>query len=162
MHRRHTTGGGKPIFGTLQSGDPLLKHPHSGIAISGINKFIRPGLLKPRLRRLGRGIGKALCHINCFRHFRKLRAPGAGMHRECTFIACHLTLLKGTKKPTGERRGLCHIPNPFSSLFNVARNPVTNRHVSQIMTQPKRVNTQNRPFAPCAQSDSPNTCPKRQ
>ena len=125
--RGHPTGRGEGIFGALERGNAIFKHAHRRVAVERIDELILTCMLKPGFRGLRTLIDNALREKNRLGHFAILAAPGSRMHkfRAGVPIFRHGDASFPNKKPPPRSAGGAdRVPDLFSGLFNVARNPV--------------------------------------
>ena len=80
MHRRHARGGGEPRFRALERGHAILEHPHSRVAVAGIDEALRlAGKAGLGLGR--RGVDEPLRQIERLGCLAVMAARGAAMHQ---------------------------------------------------------------------------------
>ena len=97
----HAGGGGEGILGPFEPGDPLLEHRHGGVAVAGIDEFVRSRLDKAGLGGFGAVVDEALGEEDRLAHLAILRPAGAAMHQRgagVPFLAHH-SLLSGAACP---------------------------------------------------------------
>ena len=129
VDRRHARGRGKGVLRPLDRGDAFLEHPHGRIAVAGIDELIRPAFDEARLGLFGTFVDEALGQIDRLGHLAILATPRACVDEFRLRLPVAHGRSSGNKKPPPEQVG-ANASDLFSGMFNVARNPVTNRHVT--------------------------------
>ena len=130
----HSAGRSKSVLCPFHRRDTLFKHGDRWVAVTGVDEFIVTRFQKPCFGIFSSVIDKALRHEDRFAYLIVLAAANTAVDGLGAFVpVAHLTSLamRHQKTPTpGKVSGLR--PYPFSGIFNVARNPVTNRHMTWI------------------------------